>query len=122
LNRLPTLYELTAEIKNLLQDIKQILSGEVGCTNICVPNKELDTNELDITETPTPIPLNPLRSRKSIIIHNMDETKTIYLGSKMRMKYSLSPDKEIAIDIGPDLTIYGKVDSGTARVEIMELA
>lgn len=75
-----------------------------------------------IAATATAIPTTALPGRISIYIKNTG-SNTIYLGNSAVATtdgYPLSAGQAVSFDIGPNVTIYGIVASGTETTRIIE--
>jgi hypothetical protein len=87
-------------------------------------NSAIKSTAVTVTTSATQIPATALTSRKSVSIYN-NSSETVYLGDSgvtVAQGSPLKQDASIEIDLGPDLVVYGIVNSGTADVRIAELS
>ena len=85
------------------------------------PSQGLTTQVISVGTSPTPLPDSPYSQRKVLVVRNTDENQTLLIGSQTDLYYSIEPKQFIALDLPASLTLYGKVNSGTINVEIMEI-
>ena len=86
---------------------------------------------LDIGDTATPIPASPQVNRNSVIIYNLDATKSLYIGNSdvtadavngTTSGWLVPPKSYFSTDVTDNIIIYGIVETGTIKVQILEVS
>ena len=85
---------------------------------------EVLTTAVSVGTTATALPETPLENRRSFMVFNNDESKTIYLGGSGVTTDSglpvLAQSYSPTIDAGPKMIVYGITASGTVDVRVIE--
>lgn len=90
-----------------------------------VLKSRIRSSAVAIATTATAIPATALPGRQSILIHN-DGAATVYIGhsgvtnSGATKGYPLDSGKDLPMDVGEDVIVYGIVVTGTVSVVILE--
>jgi hypothetical protein len=87
---------------------------------------------LSVGDVALPLPATPLTSRKSLVINNLDQDETLYIGDSgvtadrvigTTAGQEVGPGESIQIDAGPTLLVYGRVETGKSIiVKVMEIS
>ena len=95
-------------------------------------NVALKVTTLTVGDTATALPATALTSRNSISIQNKSTTQIVYIGDVnvtadtvvgTTSGYELLPGSFFNVDVTPNITIYGRCESGqSALLKILELA
>ena len=95
-------------------------------------NVALKVTTLTVGDTATALPVTALTSRNSISIQNKSTTQIVYIGDinvtadtvvGTTSGYELLPGSFFNVDVTPNITIYGRCESGqSALLKILELA
>lgn len=90
-----------------------------------VLKSRIRSSVVSVENTATAIPTTALPGRQSMLIHN-DGAATVYIGhdgvttSGATKGYPLTSGKDLPMDVGPDVIVYGIVATGTVSVVILE--
>jgi hypothetical protein len=86
---------------------------------------------MEVSNVAVPLPALPLADRNSIIIFNLDETKTLYIGNSdveanenigIKAGWQLGPRSYYSTDVTDNIIFYGVVDSGTIKIQVKEIS
>ena len=90
-----------------------------------VLKSRIRSSVVSVTTSATAIPTTALPGRQSILIHN-DGAATVYIGTSTvtttgaTKGYPLAAGKDLPMDVGPNVVMYGIVVTGTVSVVILE--
>lgn len=70
---------------------------------------------------PTPLPENPLSNRIGLIITNNSSVNLLLTDNEDTDSFPIYPKETIHFDAPDTVTIYAKVETGTAEISILEL-
>lgn len=87
-----------------------------------VPWRELRRTVVEVGTTETALPTTPLRGRKGVWLWNQTDAQVAIgpTGIAATDEAIIVPRQNVAIPVSDDITIYGRVASGTATVVVWE--
>ena len=104
------------------------LSGTFTPRGLSVDHKN---TMMEVSTIATPLPSVPLVERNSLSIRNLSATEILYIGKSdvvadenigTTAGWQIGPNETYNVDITDSIIIYGRVASGTIKVQVKELA